>query len=79
MPLSRVFDYGSCPCGGKYESRMVEVTIKGVGDEPVVLKNVPQGACPVCGSRVYKAQILERIEASLRGTQIAAKETPVPV
>lgn len=61
------------------QSRMVEVTIKGVGDEPVVLKNVPQGACPVCGSRVYKAQILERIEASLRGTQIAAKETPVPV
>jgi len=79
MPLSRVFDYGTCPFGGKYESRMVEVTIKGVGDEPVVLKNVPQGVCQVCGSRVYKVQVLELIIAAYRGTQTAAKETPVPV
>jgi hypothetical protein len=78
MPLSRVFDYGTCPCGGKYDNHMVEVRIKGVGDEPV-LKNVPQGVCPVCGGRVYKAQVLERIEAIFRGTQTAAKETPVPV
>ena len=70
---------GAAQCGGKYESRMVEVTIKGVGDEPVVLKNVPQGVCPVCSGRVYKAQVLERIEATYRGTQTAAKETPFPV
>ena len=79
MPLSRVFDYGTCPFGGKYESRMVEITIKGVGDEPVVLKNVPRGVCPVCGFYVHKVQVLERIEATYRGAQIAAKETPVPV
>jgi hypothetical protein len=35
-----------------------------VGDdaEPIVLADVPQGACPVCGSRVYKAAMLERVE-----------------
>lgn len=78
MPLSRVFDYGTCPFGGKYESRMVEITIKGVGDEPVVLKNVPRGVCPVCGSYVHKAQVLERIEAIMRGTTLPETETPSP-
>jgi hypothetical protein len=32
-----------------------------------VLTDVPQGACPVCGSRVYKAGVLETIEAFMRG------------
>ena len=31
----------------------------------VHLNDVPQGACPVCGSRVYKAEVLERIEAMM--------------
>jgi hypothetical protein len=29
----------------------------------VVVAGVPQGACPTCGSRIYKAEILARIEA----------------
>jgi len=33
----------------------------------VVLDDVPQGACPLCGSRVYKAGMLEAIEAVMRG------------
>ena len=57
-------EYGKCPCTGVYENRMVEVRMT-VGDEIVVLNNVPQGACPLCGSRVYKAEVLERIEALL--------------
>jgi hypothetical protein len=36
------------------------MTVRG---EPVVLTDVPQGACPICGSRVYKTEVLERIEA----------------
>jgi YgiT-type zinc finger domain-containing protein len=54
-------DYGRCPCGGTYESRMVEVRMT-VGSEKVVLSGVPQGACPRCGSRVYKAGVLEQLE-----------------
>jgi hypothetical protein len=47
-----LIDYGKYPCTGTYENRTVEVrmTVRG---EPVVLGNVPQGACPICGSRVY--------------------------
>ena len=57
-----LIDYGKCPCSGTYERRTVEVrmTVRG---EPVVLTDVPQGACPICGSRVYKTEVLERIEA----------------
>ena len=62
MPLSRVFDYGTCPCGGEHNSGMIPVTIHRAAGEPIVL-SVPQGTCPLCGSRVYKAQVLERVEA----------------
>jgi hypothetical protein len=44
---------------------MVEVRMT-VEDEVVVLTDVPQGACPECGSRVYKARMLEVIEALMR-------------
>ena len=59
---------GRCPCSGQYENRYVEVrmTVKG---KVVVLTNVPQGACPMCGSRVYKAEVLERIESLMKGSK----------
>jgi YgiT-type zinc finger domain-containing protein len=59
-------DYGRCPCSGTYEQRFVEVRMT-VNGKVVVLTNVPQGACPTCGSRVYKAEVLERIESLMKG------------
>ena len=41
-----------------------------VQTKQVVLTNVPQGACPLCGSRVYKAEVLERIESLMKGSKI---------
>jgi hypothetical protein len=38
-----------------------------VGEKEIKLNDVPQGACPWCGSRVYKAEMLERIEATMKG------------
>jgi YgiT-type zinc finger domain-containing protein len=58
-------EYGKCPCGGEYESRVVEVRMT-VQGEYIVLTNVPQGACPNCGSRVYKTDVLERIESLMK-------------
>jgi YgiT-type zinc finger domain-containing protein len=58
-------DFGICPCGGRYENRSVEVRMS-VGGEVVVLADVAQGACPVCGGHVYKADVLERIETVLK-------------
>jgi YgiT-type zinc finger domain-containing protein len=58
-------DYGRCPCGeGVYDRRTVEVTR--TGDDEVILTDVPRGVCPSCGSLVYKAAMLEGIEAVLR-------------
>jgi YgiT-type zinc finger domain-containing protein len=58
--------YGGCPCSGHYESRAVEVKMT-VHGNLVILADVPQGACPKCGSRVYKLQVLEYVEATMRG------------
>jgi YgiT-type zinc finger domain-containing protein len=65
--------YGKCPCTGTYENRTVEVRIN-VGGEAVVLENVPQGACPLCGSRVYKTEVLERIEALFHQREIDPRD-----
>jgi YgiT-type zinc finger domain-containing protein len=66
MTMSRALQWGPCPCGGQYENRTVEVRMT-VQNESIVLSDVPQGACPRCGSRVYKAEVLERIESVMRG------------
>jgi YgiT-type zinc finger domain-containing protein len=62
-------DYGRCPCGGAYEQRFVEVRMT-VASKIVVLTDVPQGACPSCGSRVYKAETLERIESLMKANKV---------
>ncbi|MCA2976942.1 MAG: YgiT-type zinc finger protein [Myxococcaceae bacterium] len=62
-------DYGRCPCGGAYDNRSVEVRLT-VGGKVVVLTDVPQGACPNCGSRVYKAEVRERIETLMKGAKV---------
>jgi YgiT-type zinc finger domain-containing protein len=66
MALPPTSDFGRCACGGVYERRTVEVRMT-VGGETIVIPDVPQGACPLCGSRVYKARVLEEIEAIMRG------------
>ena len=49
-----------------YEKRLVEVRMT-VGGTTIVLEDIPQGVCPECESRVYKAAMLETIEAVMRG------------
>ena len=58
--------FGRCPCSGVYEGRTVEVRMTVMG-ELLVLSDVPQGACPSCGSRVYKSAVLQEIERTMRG------------
>jgi hypothetical protein len=65
VTLPPASNYGRCPCGGVYEQRVVEVRVT-VGNEVVTLVDVPQGACPLCDSRVYKVAMLEGIEAMMR-------------
>lgn len=69
MPQSAAFEWGQCPCGGRYENRFVEVNMT-VDGRKVTLSDVPQGACPNCGSRVYKAETLARIESAMRNEPV---------
>lgn len=62
-------DYGTCPCTGNYETRFVQASIT-VEGRIIVLNDVPQGVCPLCGSRVYKLDLLEYIEAAMKGKRI---------
>jgi YgiT-type zinc finger domain-containing protein len=62
-------DYGRCPCAGIYDNRSVEVRMA-IGGKVVVLTAVPQGLCPNCGSRVYKAEVLERIETLMKSERV---------
>jgi YgiT-type zinc finger domain-containing protein len=66
MALPPRSDFGPCACGGQFEPRTVEVRMT-VDGEIIVIEDVPQGACSNCGSRVYKARVLEEIEATMRG------------
>lgn len=65
MPQSAAFEWGRCPCGGQYENRLVEVNMT-IDGKRVTLTDVTQGACPNCGSRVYKAETLARIEGVMK-------------
>lgn len=67
MTASTYRAYGLCHCGGIREARVVEVRMNTDTGEPIVLPDVPHGACPVCGGRFYKAELLERIEAIFKG------------
>jgi hypothetical protein len=65
MARSAAYNWGRCPCGGQYEHRLVEVKMT-VEGKPVTLSDVFQGACPACGSRVYKAEQLARVEGTMK-------------
>jgi hypothetical protein len=51
--------YGNCGCGAEYDAHLAEVRFAAG-----VLYDVPQAICPNCGARVYKATVIERIEAA---------------
>jgi hypothetical protein len=61
----------SCPCGGRYEEKLVEVNMT-VEEERRTITDVAQRACPSCGSRVYLPSTLERIESLMRSGSPAA-------
>jgi hypothetical protein len=74
LPRPPSYDYGRCPCGGSYESQIVEVSFN---DADVVLADVPQGKCPACGGRIYKACVLECIERIQSGRERAFEPHPL--
>jgi len=51
--------FGTCRCGARLETRRIQV-------EPAGVTDAAQGACPVCGVRVYRPMQLLLLERGLR-------------
>lgn len=45
----------------------------------LLFEDVPAGVCHECGTRYYAANVLKRIEESIRGQYKAKREIVVPV
>ena len=60
---------GNAQRKGEYETRVMEVRMI-VEGKVVVLTDVFQGFCPNCGSRVYKAEQLARIEETMKAVPL---------
>jgi hypothetical protein len=58
MATDTMIGYGTCPCRGQYQNRLVEVRMT-VGGKVIMPADVPQGAYPLCDTRVYKLETLE--------------------
>ena len=78
MPRSAAHKWGRCPCSGYYEHRQVEVRMT-VDGKAIVLTDVFQGACPKCGSRVYKAEHLARIEETMKNIPLDGRLTRIRI
>ena len=63
---SRFNDYGLCWCGNRIESTSVTVRLR-VAEKVVTIESVPEGVCQQCSFKYYRADILEILEALLRG------------
>jgi hypothetical protein len=78
MVKSAAFEWGGCPCGGRYDPRLVEVRMT-VQGSPLTLEQVAQGACPNCSGRVYKAETLGRIEQTMAAHPLDRRVNRFPV
>lgn len=68
--------FGTCACGGAFEGQVVAITAARAGRRKAArLLELEEGVCPVCGSRVYKAQSLRSVEAAFRTLQLSPVAT----
>jgi hypothetical protein len=66
MSQSRLEEYGHCWCGNPIEGRTSTLRFNLPASVPE-LDAVPQGVCHRCAFTFYKTDVLETIEAAVRG------------
>jgi len=59
------FSTADCPCGGKYDHHAIRISLTAEQQDELFTK-VAQGVCGTCGSRVYHAETLERVESAMK-------------
>ena len=71
-------EYGICECGGK----ITEIRIKYhrvFNKKLFEFENVPVGVCRNCGERIFKGEVLEKLEKLSKSSSNFKKEIKVPV
>lgn len=71
------YAYGRCHiCGGKVVSKVGEQPIR-VGDDWILVKDIPMGECSRCGERITQAKIAKKIEWLIREKHFKMRKIPV--
>jgi YgiT-type zinc finger domain-containing protein len=65
-------------CNGLIVEKRVDLTRK-VGENYVLIENVPAGVCTECGTRYYAANVLKTVEETIRGRRKAEREVLMAV
>ena len=65
-------------CNGLIVEKRVDLTRK-VGENYVLIENVPAGVCTECGTRYYAANVLKTIEETISGRRKAEREVLMAV
>lgn len=65
-------------CGGPILEKQVTV-YRQVDGRYFLFEDVPAGVCKECGTRYFAANVMKRMEQSIRGEQKATREILVPV
>lgn len=65
-------------CNGLIVEKRVDLTRK-VGENYVLVENVPAGMCTECGTRYYAANVLKTVEETIRGRRKAEREVLMAV
>jgi hypothetical protein len=68
MSQSRAYEYGFCWCSKPIEGTAAPLRLHVAGRD-LMIESVAQGVCRSCDFKYYKTDILETIEALLRGNQ----------
>ncbi|MEW6355071.1 MAG: YgiT-type zinc finger protein [Planctomycetota bacterium] len=65
-------------CGGTIVEKRVTLHRR-LRAKSVLIENVPAGVCRECGTRYYAANVLKRVEESVRGRRPSDREEVVAV
>ena len=70
--------YGKCECGGKIIETRISYYRK-FNKKIYVFENVPIGICKECGERIFKGEVLERLEEISKNSNYISKELKIPI
>jgi len=65
-------------CGGKLKEKRVKVELW-VGDELIVIEDVPARVCEACGEKYFSAEVSKKIDELISTRPKAKKRLEVPV